>query len=305
MRPLSHYTSEYGLIGIVRSQSLWATDFLALRNKDETELTYALSALVGEAALLALTKIPSDLRDPNKGDDDMRSELAAHISAFKDQVANGDGYGSLYVTSFARGKTEEEDEHGIATHWERFTGNEGYCIQFTTDWIKGLIEDERTNHTHALIDLVEVKYGIDRESSEFKHLVRELSVRGLRQAYIATHDERLLSPDLDNTDVEPYFIQQLLSFCARHKRPCFADEREMRIIACPVNLNEPRVLSGIAWRKKIYRDGPQRDARRYIVLNESVLCTRPMVHRIIVGPQAKLTPPLLCDALYPPPPLIH
>ncbi len=47
MTLLSHYTSEAGLIGVVRSQSLWATDFLSLN--DATEFVFALRRLYDEA----------------------------------------------------------------------------------------------------------------------------------------------------------------------------------------------------------------------------------------------------------------
>jgi hypothetical protein len=51
MMKISHYTSEHGLVGIVRSQSLWATDFSALN--DTTEFAYAMSAILEEVVVVA------------------------------------------------------------------------------------------------------------------------------------------------------------------------------------------------------------------------------------------------------------
>lgn len=81
---LSHYTSERGFIGIVRSQGLRATDFLSLN--DQSEYVYAFQAIHRAALDLIIEKIPTDLRDPAKSDDFLRTHPATIADELKVQV---------------------------------------------------------------------------------------------------------------------------------------------------------------------------------------------------------------------------
>jgi hypothetical protein len=117
MKPLSHYTSIQGLIGIVRSQCLHATEFQALN--DQMEFSYAMAAIYDEAIATVLPKIPSELRDSNKTDAQLRALRPDYVAMLRKQMSAKDGFGSLYVTSFARGRNEDENERGILTLWDR------------------------------------------------------------------------------------------------------------------------------------------------------------------------------------------
>ncbi len=214
MKILSHYTSERSLIGIVRSQSMWATDFLALN--DSMEFIYALSAIYEEAHVLTLSKIPDEARVQMHNQLKARFQITEYIDALKKQVAESDGYGSIYVTSFARGKNDDEDDRGILTLWDRYTDNEGYCVQFEEQSLRRLVDNEGTRHSYAWIELAEVQYGIDRQGSEFRGLAEQLSLRMLLHLFHETGDQRL-TLDLDKRDADSYFFQKLLSYCGKHK----------------------------------------------------------------------------------------
>jgi len=298
---LSHYTDERGLFGIVRSQSLRATDFLALN--DEKEFVYAAQALWEVALEQTLAKIPADLNNLTKNLEHLRSVIPDSIGTLKKQIEEGDGYGSLYVTCFARGRNDDQDERGILTLWHRYGGYEGYCLQFNIEDIRSIITHESTYHSYARIELAEVIYGVDREGSHFKELVEQMSLRLLKRFFLETKDLRF-THDLEKIGPESSFLQKLVSFCGKHKDPAFEDEREIRIFACPVNATEGRIFTGLATPKTIYRaqHGAWHGAR-YVVFGETVL-PGAIPQRILIGPKGKLLPDRQLDALYPRPPVI-
>jgi hypothetical protein len=295
---LSHYTNERGLCGIVRSQSLRATDFLALN--DETEFVYATQALWEEALEKTLPKIPADLRNTTKNLDHLRSLIPDSIETLKKQIEEGDGYGSLYVTSFARGRNDDQDERGILTLWQRYGDYEGYCLQFKIEDIRRIVTHERTYYSYAWIELAEVIYGVDRGNFQFKELVEQTSLRLLRHLFYETKDRRF-TYGLEKIRPDSSFLQELVSFCGKHKDPAFEDEREMRIFVCPVNATEGRIFTGLATPKTIYQP---RHGARYVVFGETVL-PGAIPQRIIIGPKGKLLPDWKLDALYPRPPVIE
>jgi hypothetical protein len=295
---LSHYTSYGGLVGIVRSQSLWATEFLGVN--DTTEFVYGLSAIWNEALAQALPKIPADLLNPSKGLDHLRSLVPDYVATLKKQVEESDGYGSLYVTSFARARGDDENERGILTLWDRYTRNEGFCLQFDREDLQRLVSSESTRHSYGWLQMAEVVYGIDREDYEFRELSDQMSLRTLRALYFETRDLRL-TKDLERIGPESTFLQRLVSFCLKHKDPAFQDEREIRIFACPVNVTQGRVFTGLAVPKTIYRP---RQGARYVILGEHLLPgVKP--ERVLIGPRTKLLSEWELDALYPPPPVFR
>ena len=291
---LSHYTSQRGLIGIVRSQGLWATNFLALN--DQSEFTYGLTAIWEEAIQRALPRIPDNLRDPSKNIDHLRTLLADYVETFKKQVQESDGYGSLFVTSFARARDEDEDERGILTLWDRYTQNKGYCLQFNLQNIRSIVSYEGNNHTFGWFEATDVVYGIDVQDHFFLDLSEQMALRALRALYFETRDPRFMKED-DKIEPESSFIQKLVSFCGKHKDRAFQDEREFRIFACPANVTDGRIFTGPAIPKNIYR--PRRGPR-YIVIGEDIL-PGVVPDRILIGPKAE-DPSNWVHDLYPAPP---
>lgn len=299
MIKLSHYTSETGLIGIVRSQGLRATEFLRLN--DPMEFTYALSAIQEEALKITLSKIPPALRDPAKSDLHLTSMIPEYFCRLREQAQQNNGYGSLYVTSFARGRNDSENEQGIPALWDRYTHNSGFCLQFEQQGIRRLVEYERSAHTYAVIKLAEVTYGICRQDPLFQSIVDQISRRSLQDIYHLTHDLSF-AQSTDLIEVESVFIPKLLDFCARHKDPKFADEQEIRVLAYPQDVNSSAFLTGLCLRKGIHCADIKGEERRFILLGENIIPGF-IPSTILVGPQAELQSSLL-EGLYPLRPIV-
>lgn len=296
MSLLSHYTNERALIGICRSQCLWATNFLSLN--DEAEFFYALSALQKGAFDLLRSRIPDGLIDNTKS---IITILNNQIEQLKTQTRTGDGYGDLYIASFAQGRTADENDRGVLTLWDRYTQNKGFCLQFEREDIANLVQKETMKSSYFWLELCEVKYGIDKNGDDYKQICEQLSMRMQKEVYLRTHDRRL-ERGLDNEKPDDYLFRMIMSYCGKHKDPAFIDEREVRILAYPA----PKALSqpflGIVSPKTIHQSEGSIRALKYIALGEHWI-PGVVPTRVIVGPKAELDHYVL-SSLYPSPPTV-
>lgn len=280
MTLLSHYTSRAGLEGIAKTRTFWATS--ALNVNDTSEFFYAWFELNKAAATQFMEMIPPDKRQAGYDVDKM---AAMAVNDFKKFIAGTDGYGSLFITSFARGTTEDHERRGILTLWDRYTKHEGYCIQFDRDDVRRTLELECSKANYEWAGIENVKYGVDKNEREFRDLVFQLSQQFLIQA-LRSRDDIYVEPAIQRVWANSTIFRKLMHFCATHKDPFFEDEREVRIFAYPAPMAESRVFTGIASKKEICTSP---DGKKYIVLGDvwrPGICPR----RIIVG--AKASPDL-------------
>ena len=69
MELLHHYTNRAGLEGIARTKSLWATNFLDL--KDTREILYGLVELLKLSLKSAMAEVPADKKQRSYTDADL------------------------------------------------------------------------------------------------------------------------------------------------------------------------------------------------------------------------------------------
>lgn len=279
---LSHYTTENGMIGIIRTQSLWASEFLSVN--DKTEFSFGFNAISKVAFARVVAKIPSDKFKPGALDGVADAMAEAILEGFRRHVEANDGYTALYITSFAKSKTQNEDEQGVLTLWDRYTQNVGYCLQFHEQDVAALVRSERNRFPYELIEFSAVNYGIDENSPEFLRLVERLELDLMQQVMGAGHDFGW-NLDLQSAILDSRWKLDMMRFCATHKDPSFVDERELRILAFPAKKAQAGFLSGGIFPKKIHRVLNKPYGNRYIALGESV--TPSVVpSRLIIGPKA-------------------
>lgn len=275
---LSHYTSRSGLEGIAKSRALWATNFLDL--KDSSEFFYAWLILQRDAINAVMKQIPDELKAPSYSVDD---GAVRATTKFREHMRNDpQGYGHLYVTSFARGRTEDQDRRGILSLWRHYTNNKGYCLQFDQSAIEHMLQLDRLKATYETAGLHEVRYGVDRDDWEYKQMLFQFSQMLLLGIAQERGDRRIILPDYEKLWAPSAVPRKAVEFCAVHKDPCFADEREIRLFLYPSNETVARVFTGIASPKKIRR---KPTGERYIVVGDH---WRPGISpvRIIIGPKA-------------------
>jgi hypothetical protein len=200
---------------------------------------------------------------------------------YKQAYANNSALERLYVTSFAKVRTDDQEQRGSLTHWARYTDHKGYCLLYEESEIRKLIEIEKTKRVYAFIELADVGYGIDNNESEFVALRDQLCLRYLYEVHSA-------KPGLG---VDPRFtewwpMQELatrtMKFVCRHKDPFYEDEREVRIMSLPAS-SVPARPFGMGLRAKPVHHAP---GKRHIVLGaDGPSPIEPI--RIIVGRDAE------------------
>src|SRR5258708_17401993 len=189
----------------------------------------------------------------------------------------------MYVTSFARGRDDYEEEHGILTLWRCYTDTKGYCLQYSREKIQNLLAPERTFYSYAAIDLVDVQYGVDDDDPELRYLAQQYALWILTELARTRNEPRFLE-GMPPAHARHHVTARLLRFCCSHKNPAFCDEREVRIFAIP--LNQTIVQPFRPTLPKPINNGPLPDSR-YIVFGENR--TPPLrPDRIIIGPNAEL-----------------
>lgn len=273
---LSHYTSRAGLEGIAETHSLWGTNFLDLN--DSSEFLYALRILLRDAVEDVLKQVPNDQK---RTDCDLEAEALRLSIMLRDVVRTGDGYGHLYVTSFARATNDDQERRGILTLWHRYTQHEGYCLQFDRRDLEHMLQLDSQRSNYSSLGLHQVRYGVDRDTYNYKQLRFQMAQNAIFQILRARSDIRI-EPKWHDMWAESNLVHQVSIFCATHKDPCFEDEREFRLFGYPAPKGEPRVLQGPAFRKPI-KTTP--NGKRYIDFGED---WRPGIspRRIIVGIKA-------------------
>lgn len=200
---------------------------------------------------------------------------------FKQLFSSTDGYEHLYVTSFARGQTEDHDKRGIRTLWELYNGHEGYCLQFDQDDVQRMLELDSWKSNYEEVGMAEVQYGINKKEQSFRDLCFQLSQIFLVQI-LRTRPDIHVEPQWERMWAESYLYRMLMRYCATHKDPCFEDERELRIFAYPSALSDYRVFTGIAAKKQL-QTSP--NGKTFIALGEK---WRPGIvpRRVIIGTKA-------------------
>lgn len=276
MALLSHYTTRAGLEGIAETKVFRATSFLDLN--DRSEFFYAWKELLAGTKEIFLPRVPEAIRPAGIDFDRVMNQVSIEL---RDHMAKTGGVGHLYVTSFARGSTEDQDNRGILTLWDRYTKHEGYCLQFEQREVERMIWLEAQKSNYAGLGLVDVKYGVDKAGHEYRELCFQLAQYLLLQV-LQSQPSLGVAPDYEKIWAPSHLLARLINWCAKHKDPCFEDEREVRIFAYPAEHAEGRPLMGIA---DVKRRHATPEGKKHIKLGEH---WRPGItpRRIIIGPKA-------------------
>jgi hypothetical protein len=131
---LSHYTSLAGFEGIARSKTLWATDFQDIN--DKTEMFFGQVALAKAALTVAYEECKRLMRPGEAGVLDLDAAGTTIFDFHKQSYADNRLLEHLYVTSFARASTADQEQRGMWTLWSRYTGHKGYCLQYEENEIR-------------------------------------------------------------------------------------------------------------------------------------------------------------------------
>lgn len=285
---LFHYTDAAGLEGILRSQCLWATHWQHLNDAKELEhFGNALPHLIKPRRVELVNERARQEDDfrrwvaANGGADLLCEEESRGLAkALLESLVNPDPMEQVfefYVMSFCtpEGAYEGVRTHGLLSQWRYYGQRGGYAVVLDTADLEGLMYLEH-GRWNCRISLGDVGYSNDPPDvleSRINALPTLLNALGGCKFSSEKECEPLLDPSLQ------CFIH--------YKHWCFAEEREVRLVA---------VLNGTKMREVHEKEGtewPERERHYYndvprIHLFEGLeVQKRPHrlpIKRILVGP---------------------
>ncbi|MFZ2160422.1 MAG: DUF2971 domain-containing protein [Bradyrhizobium sp.] len=231
---LFHYTKEPGFLGIMASQTLWATHFKNLN--DTTEVQLLRKPLQAALAL----RFAANLEERQKrsmtfsarvfghgGREVVAAGLAESLVSALYKVTYGHHtklqFGAPYVTSFTTHSKNYEKNHGLLSQWRDY-GKEGYCLVFDTAALSKMlwIDFDKAYFVHLNMD--EAIYAVEDFDIEekFGALLRQC------ERYVGEVLNDNQTPDMIEDGFAPFAAATTM-----FKHQGFREENEVRIVAIP------------------------------------------------------------------------
>lgn len=192
-----HYTSQPGLIGIISTEVIWATNIKFLN--DEHEYQDALN-LVEE--IIKKSKITPDHRD--------HAVYKTYIERINRKLKTLDAYTTESIFTFSL--SQETD---LLSQWRGYCSqNNGYCIVFDIDKLY-----EKIKSVCESVHLVSCVYERKDKERKLKDLLNQYWSK-----YLSVSDDKKRKTIMDN------FADEVMLLASHFKHPSFSEEREKRIV---------------------------------------------------------------------------
>ncbi len=226
-RPVYHYTSQTGLLGIILKKSIWATAINYLN--DTVEFKYSMKLIKEELKWLS-----DQIKNGAFGN------VETEINCFKmihglfefsisQQFIKDNFY--IFVASFS--------ENGdLLSQWRAYCPeSSGFNLSFDLNMIQEVVNEQGFFASKCLYDPAEQKASIKylfREwgllyfdnMDRFSAFAKEDDIEGLTGAVVEVASE---------------LIEAVVHLCPLLKDPSFVEEKEWRIVSNPISVEHPQV----------------------------------------------------------------
>ena len=291
---IHHYTSIDGLKGILDTQVLFATHYDHLNDSSELRILRDaipkhLEPTVHDYLMDRWKLNSSNKREIRKfgGIPKMQKEISEslgyiHFDAAFSAIENAPALTAPYITSFCGLDVDSyEQRHGLLSQWRGYAKG-GFSLVFDTEQLWNLCRKEIESYAYATIMLNTVIYDDDELKFE-----REIGpfVESIKQ-YIDGYLRGESVQESDNQNA----VANITQF-ARLKHRAFTEEKEVRIVACPISVDR---YPQMAKEHNEITNSPVKEPRK----SDAVGSTKPQIElfdaegvgllpikRIIVGPQ--------------------
>jgi hypothetical protein len=283
---LYHYTTWDGLIGILKTQTLWATHYRFLN--DYSEIVFfkdKLVSLILPYVREAYEKIVKQF--PHKGEDIEKNGGMSQVVQHDAEVfvnaqyhATGD---EIYILSFCgQHKTLHSNENGLLSQWRGYGLGGGLALVFDTRKLEEVLELETKRFEYSAMHLSDLIYSDDDDTLNAE-LSKDLSV-------IANDVKKLFDPTkstMDEKDLKSY--TEFINCVSRYKHYGFSEENEVRAVILPTIIDQKysdfAKTDGITLKPEKERKFREKNGQLvpYIELFNSSDIELP-IERIIVGP---------------------
>lgn len=232
MASLFHYTNASGLIGILSSNSLFATDYRFMNDPSELGEARKLIVPVFEAEIARLTP---ELAKKNFLSPEFYKELGTrgHLlqaeSLYSAVVKAANNASPFFLFSFCR-HSEKSDEynHGLLSQWRGYSSGGGFALEFDEVQLDKMLNEEIESFAYAGYRTADVAY--ENHEKHLKAADYEQIAREMLRKLFSSHDIDIS----DVTGPEQSLDKLFLSFLTTApflKNSGFKEECEYRISA--------------------------------------------------------------------------
>lgn len=289
-KKLYHYTTWNGLLGILKTQTLWATHYRFLNDYSELvlirdKLIEAVSPVV-EEEYRRLIEESEDVKTIIDNSGGLERVVQHDTASFVDAAYKATGE-NIYIVSFCgEDKNPYVNRNGLLSQWRGYGGGGGIALAFETRKLEEILQIEAERYFYGPGHISNVIYSDDKAKFE-KELRNSLNAVTSYFKEMILHRELNLQEVPDATRAFPSFVQCI----SRYKHRGFKEENEVRVVCLPTtakqNERHPKIDKKDGSILRTRKDRKFRKANGnlipYIDLFDSSDIVLP-IQNIIVGP---------------------
>jgi hypothetical protein len=226
---LYHYTSRVGLEGIVRTNTIWATNYRSLNDSSEIihlKKPFARALVPRFRDIVEASNIDAHRRQLLEAGGGYEGLAGSFVeSLYRATFESPGGFTAIetYITCFCTHAADRfyVRENGLLSQWRGYSGGDGFCIVLETPALCRLLAREFDEHYWVHLQANPVRYAVDDTPLDalFPELVgaAEKTLRGL----------------LSGRGEPAMATSEFLRGATLFKHQGFLEEQEVRIVAIP------------------------------------------------------------------------
>ena len=234
---LYHYTTWGGLLGILKTRTLWATHYRFLN--DYSEIVLFRDKLVSlilpyvAAGYQKLVERSPDVAQRISHEGGLDHVIRHDAEVFVDAQYDAIGH-EIYILSFCgEHKDPYTNANGLLSQWRGYGPGGGLALVFNTREIEEILKTEAERFEYSAMHLSDLIYSDDEETLR-KELSADLSVIG---DDVLQFFDPAKSSALERAEVLKGY-GAFVSCVSRYKHRGFREENEVRAVALPAVLDE-------------------------------------------------------------------
>lgn len=232
---LYHYTTWDGLLGIIKSQCLWATHYRFLNDFSEIilfreRLINLMLPHVRQKYNLLIQNRP-DVAQKIKQKGSLEQVILQETELYVDYNYKAVGE-EIYILSFCgEHKCQHVNRNGLLSQWRGYGTGGGFAIVLNTKKLEEMLITEMQTYDYGYLFIADLVYSNDdsRLSSE---TAEDLAV--LADDVNLLFDHKKLPTE--ETRLEGYY--PFVRCISRYKHLGFCEENEVRVVALPTVINK-------------------------------------------------------------------
>jgi hypothetical protein len=285
-KKLYHYTTWEGVLGILQSQTLWATHYKFLNDYSEIVLfrdklvsfLYPILSNEREKLIKQFPSIEQTIRRQGGLDYFIQRLVLEEVKTLYDTTGD-----EIYISSFCGENTNEYiNSNGLLSQWRGYGSGGGFALVFDTRKLEDVLITEYENFEYEIIHISDIVYSDDdtRLNDEFSEHMSHIA-----DAARACYSGLIYEEILERTK-KAYVA--FISCITRYKHRGFNEENEVRIVALPiVNQDYLDLSTNTGQISKAEKERKYRDKNGQIVPYLELISLSNVklpIERIIVGP---------------------